>query len=254
MVTTTSPVIQRALQFIDELREDDNRASYYEVAEKSHSQYEIFPQTQYVLYITFNLLGLNDLATRIARAHDFSAPDTVDPTRKGQPANDTYCVLENELNPFRLAGETDSDYNDEMALESIYWLSKKLPIIGNRIIYRGRANRLWKKLLSRYDPIKGVLEMDPAEKEIKPDKPQPLHAVFKLALFGILAQEMADVKTSESVRATLRGWQHDKGGWETDRTIELKPDGVANLETTCLSILALTTTLSSDSPTSESDT
>lgn len=239
MVPLTDPVIQEALQFIDGLREDDNRVSYFEVTEVTHSEHEIFPQTQYLLYITFNHLGLTQQAARIAGAHDFSKPDTVDLTRNGRPANDTYCVLEKKLEPFRLAGKMESDYNDEMALLSIYWLERKLPIIGNRL-YRKNADRIWNKLLSRYDRIKGVLEMDPAEKEIKPTKPQPLHAVFKLALFGILARKMADLGTLHSVQSTLRQWQHVKGGWETDRTMELNPNGVANLETTCLSILALT--------------
>jgi len=239
MAPIADPGIDGALQFIDGLREDDDRASYYEVAEKTHSQHKVFPQTQYVLYITFNALSLTQQAVRIAGAHDFSKPDTVDLTRNGRPANDTYCVLEGNLKPFRLAGQMDSDYNDEMALLSVYWLERKVPIIGNRL-YRKNADRIWNKLLSRSDRVNGVLEMDPAEKEITPTKPQPLHAVFKLALFGILAKQMADLSTLHIVQSTLRQWQHAKGGWETDRTIDLKPNGVANLETTCLSILALT--------------
>ena len=50
---------------------------------------------------------------------------------------------------------------------------------------------------------------------------------------------MGDAYIVRDVQANLRKWQHRAGGWETDRTINLKADGVANIETTALSVLAL---------------
>jgi len=233
------PAVQKAFLFIDSLRVDDGRTSYWEVAEKDHNEHKVFPQTQYMLHIIFNYLGMSQEAARIAAAHDFNEPDTIDSSRNGRPANDTYCVLEGNLKPFRFAGQKDSDYNDLMALLSLYWLEKRHAILGNWP-YRKDAEAIWRKLLSRYDQSKRVLEMDPAEKEIKPSKPFPLHAVFKLALFAISARRKSDADTLDSIRIRLKEWQDVSGGWITDRTIDFQPNGVANLETTCLCIFALT--------------
>jgi hypothetical protein len=234
-MSITDPAISKALRFIDGLKQDNSAGSYYEVAEVEHSEHEVFPQTQYVLYITFNLLNLRDQASAIAKAHDFTAPDLVDLTRHGRPANDTYCVLEGDIKPYRLMNQKDSEYNDEMALSAIHWLERKQPLIGN-VFYRRNADTFWKKLQGRYNASIGFLEMDPAEKS---RKPAPLHAVYKLSLFGILARRMMGHDMLSNVRANLRQWQDASGGWITDRTLDLAPDGVANLETTCLSILAL---------------
>lgn len=73
----------------------------------------------------------------------------------------------------------------------------------------------------------------------KADLERNLYPVYKVALFGILAKQMDDASIVREVQANLRKWQHQAGGWETDRTINLKADGVANIETTALSILAL---------------
>lgn len=41
------------------------------------------------------------------------------------------------------------------------------------------------------------------------------------------------------IQRKLIAWQHPSGGWQTDGKTDLTPDGVANLETTVLSTLAL---------------
>lgn len=225
--------VQRGLDFIGKLR-DEGGDSYYEVAELDHTQRQIFPQTQYVLYVTFKKLGLTQLAEGIAGRHDFTQPDKVDTTRKLRPANDTYCVLDGELKPFRLAGQKWSDYSDEMALEAIFWLEKSKSRLG-KILHRKKAEELWKQLRSRYDTSKGILKMDKADAGGK----SPLYSVYKLALFGLLAKKVDDQGILAKVQQTLRDWQHKDGGWETDRTVELAPHGVANLETTALAILVL---------------
>ena len=232
MVAISDPIIQKALAFIDSLRQDENRSSYYEIIEPDPNEHKVFPQSQYLLYITFKQLGLNELANRIARAHDFTQIDKVDPNRAGRPANDSYSVLEGDLKPFRLAGNKSSDYNDERALLSIYWTQRRVPILGNRP-YRKNVERLAEELVTRYDPARGVLEMDAADSRRK------LYAVFKVALFGIMARRTQNSASLASVQNKLIGWQHKDGGWETDRTTDLSPQGYANLETTCLAILAL---------------
>jgi len=78
-----------------------------------------------------------------------------------------------------------------------------------------------------------VLNMD------KADRKKNLYSVYKTALMGITAKKMKDQEVLASVRATLRSWQNTDGGWVTDRTPDLQPNGVANAETTALVILAL---------------
>lgn len=229
---TVPSEVQRALDFIHNKLRDQNGGSYYEVAQSDHTEYRIFPQSQYILYITFKKLGLTQLAEEIARRHDFAQPDTVDKKRNLRPANDTYCVLEGELKPFRLAGQKRSDYSDEVALLAMFWLEKSKSPLG-KILHRKKAEELWKELKSRYDISKGVLKMDKADA----DKNRPVYSVYKLALFGLLAKRMNDQEVLAKVRQTLRDWQDKDGGWVTDRSVELVPDGVANLETTALAIL-----------------
>jgi len=235
MVSTSNPIIQKALAFIDGLREDEGRTSYYEIVEDDPNEHKVFPQSQYLLYIMFNQIGQRELAEKIAQEHDFAEMDTVDPHRKGRPANDSFCVLEGKIEAFRHAGEKDCENNDEKTLLAIYWLERKHRLLG--WLYRKNAHALWTKLHAQYDPTKGVLEMDTADRKLQ------LYSVFKVALFGVLAKRMYETDVLANVRQRLAGWQclegRSAGGWETDRTIELKAHGYANLETTALCILAL---------------
>lgn len=231
MVPISDSAIQNALKFIDGLRADDTRTSYYEIYENDPNERKEFPQSQYLLYITFKQIGLQELAGKIASRYDFSAVETVDPNRQGRPANDCFSVLEGKIEPFRHAGKRDCKNNDEKALLSMYWLQRKDPLRG--WLYRRYADDIWKQLAAKYDPSRGVLEMDCA------DQKKQLYSVFKVALFGILAKRIDKTEVLASVQTKLRDWQDESGGWKTDRTIELQPDGYANLETTAMSILAL---------------
>ena len=230
MASISDGAIQKALKFIDGLATDD-RTSYYEIYENDPNERKEFPQSQYLLYVTFNEIGLQELSSKIASRYDFSAVDTVDPNRAGRPANDCFCVLEGKIEPFRHAGKRDCKNNDEKALLSIYWLQRKDRLRG--WLYRGYADDVWRQLAAKYDPSRSVLEMDCA------DQKKQLYSVFKVALFGILAGKMGETELLASVRTRLRDWQDESGGWKTDRTIDLQPQGYANLETTALSILAL---------------
>lgn len=58
----------------------------------------------------------------------------------------------------------DAENNDEIALLALYWLGRRDPVLGNWL-YRKNAVRLWKKLSTRYDPVRGVLEMDKADRD-----------------------------------------------------------------------------------------
>ncbi|MBS7626582.1 hypothetical protein KEJ51_06050 [Candidatus Bathyarchaeota archaeon] len=73
----------------------------------------------------------------------------------------------------------------------------------------------------------------------KADSKRKLYPVYKVALFGIFAKRMNDKTTLENVQRNLLKWQDESGGWVTDRRNDLDPDGVANIETTALSIMAL---------------
>jgi len=226
--------IERALSFIDSLRVDETRSEYFEVAEQDHSEYMMYTQSQYLLSVMFKLLGKEELYQAIRRKHSPDEPDN-DPTRHGHKAGDRFCVLEGDIERFYLAGRDDAESNDEIALEALYWLERKHPIKLPEVRYRRKAMKLWEKLLSRYIPSKGVLEMDRGDLE------NSFYPVYKVSLLGILAKKMEHSETLANVRASLEMWQHRAGGWVTDRTLQLEPDGVANIETTALAILALAT-------------
>ncbi|MEM2962031.1 MAG: hypothetical protein QXY01_03335 [Candidatus Bathyarchaeia archaeon] len=224
MSSIYSRPVERALSFIDTLRVDDTRSEYYEVAEQGHSEHRVYNQSQYLLSILFKKVGRNDLAQKIRMKHPPDEPDNDLPRRKGHRSNDRWCILEGDIKPFYLANRINSSYNDEKALIALYWLER------NR---RQAAERLWNDLYSRYDPVRGVLQMDKADAE------RNLYPVYKIALFGILAKRIQNMEVLANIQKKLVAWQHRSGGWETDRKIDLTPDGVANLETTVLSTMAL---------------
>jgi len=220
------PVVERASSYVRSLRADQGPSEYFEVSEKTHSEYRVYNQTQYLLSIMFKQTGNEDLALKIRSRHAPGEGDN-DPGRKSRRSNDRFCVLEGEIDHFYLAGQKDALNNDEKALLALYWLQKG----GPRGMQYARA--LWKQLRDQYDISRGVLNMD------KADRKKNLYSVYKTALMGILAKKMKDQEVLASVRATLRSWQNTDGGWVTDRTPDLQPNGVANAETTALVILAL---------------
>lgn len=71
-------------------------------------------------------------------------------------------------------------------------------------------------------------------------KKHQLYATYKLALYLIAARELrlTPAKAAE-VRTRLLALQNAEGGWITDYDATLKPRGLANVETSCLAILAL---------------
>jgi hypothetical protein len=228
------PSVEKAARFLDSLRTDERRTDFYEVAEPEHSEHRVYSQSQYLLSILLKRLGSEEYSRNIRGKHLAGEVDN-DPTRSGHTANDRFCVLEDDTKPFYLSNQKDAETNDEIALLALYWLNKKVPILGNSL-YRRNADRLYEKLRARFDTVRGVLEMDRADRM---RQPRPLYPVYKIALLGILAKRMKDMATLNRVREVLRAWQHPSGGWVTDRTTELAPDGVANIETTALCTMAL---------------
>jgi hypothetical protein len=66
------------------------------------------------------------------------------------------------------------------------------------------------------------------------------YATYKLALFLIAAQRLQLTPPHASeMRTRLLALQNQEGGWITDYDAALKPLGFANVETTCLAMLAL---------------
>lgn len=220
------PAVGRALSYVRSLRADEVPSEYYEVSEKTHSEYRVYNQTQYLLSIMFKHVGNEDLALKIRSRHMPGEVDN-DPGRKGRKSDDRFRVLEGVTDGFYLAGQKDALNSDEKALLALFWLQKG----GLKGIQYAKV--LWKQLRDQYDLSRGVLKMD------KADRKKNLYSVYKTALMGILAKKMNDQEILASVRATLRSWQNADGGWVTDRTPDLQPNGVANAETTALAILAL---------------
>jgi len=219
----TDSAISNALRFLDSIRVDDTRSEYYEVAEKNHSEYRVYNQSQYLISILFNRIGRKDIVQAIRSKHPPDERDN-DPRRRKHKAFDRFCILEGNTENFYLAKKRSSSYNDELALIALYWLEREKP---------KSANNLWKRLYSKYDPDIGFLKMD------KADSKRNLYPLYKVALLGILAKGMKKMDIVNKIQNDLRKWQHPLGGWVTDRTKKLRPDGVANIETTVLCSLAL---------------
>lgn len=114
-ISYVDSVIERALLFFDSLRVDDTRSEYFEVAEQNHTEHRVYNQSQYLLSVTFKKLGKDDYAQAIRNKHPLGEPDN-DPRRKRHKASDRFCVLEGDVKNFYLSNQTNSNYNDEIAL------------------------------------------------------------------------------------------------------------------------------------------
>jgi hypothetical protein len=67
-----------------------------------------------------------------------------------------------------------------------------------------------------------------------------IYATYKLALYLVaLKKTETSSPIASAVFARLRALQNDAGGWITDYDRELRPRGFANVETTCMALLAL---------------
>lgn len=203
----------------------------------------MYNQTQYLLSILFDKVGRGDLSQKI-RSINRPEDEDNDPARKDHKAGDRWCVLEERTDLFDPAlvrhaqdGVTEGKGNDEIVLMALYCLlrAKSLPPQDPLVkSFRRNAENYWNIVKSRYDSSKGVLAMDKADQE------KNKCSVYKVALLGILAKQMNDLATLESIRANLRAWRREtKGGWQTERTPQFKAAGLINAETTAMAILAL---------------
>jgi len=211
--------IEKGLKFLAGL-ESLHPGWFWEVYDPKHCDRRIWPQTQYLLYVTFKRLGKADVAERIKSANCFTSP-AVD--RVGY-ANDRFCVLDNDTQPFHLSKSETSDYFDEIALIGHY-----RTLSGDK----EKALRLASYLRQNWDPNLGVLGMD------KGDKEHNLFRVYKTALAGTLFARVEMLQECESTAETLLQLPQEDGGWITDLKPDGTKDGVANAETTCLVLICL---------------
>ena len=71
-------------------------------------------------------------------------------------------------------------------------------------------------------------------------KTRKIYATYKLALTVIAAERLGQLeRLPNGLVNRLRKMQHASGGWITDYHPDGNPVGKANVETTCLAILAL---------------
>ena len=76
----------------------------------------------------------------------------------------------------------------------------------------------------------------------KQNPEQKRYATYKLALYLLAADRLPQpAPHAAEVRQQLLALQNEAGGWITDYTPEGRPVGQANVETTCLALLALKT-------------
>jgi hypothetical protein len=227
---TSNNAVQNALRFYQSLRADPLGTSYNEIAgPPEDSEHRPYTQSNYLLKITLKEVGQQGLAEAINV--DPTQPND-DPKNAGKLTGYRWCILEGRTDIFYLKGITDSDYNDVLALLVLYWLTQAKGLLAFRA--RRKAKNCYNKLKARFDTARGVIEMDPAERE------NGLYSVYKIALLGIAAKAMKDTVTINQIRNKLTEWQEqDSGGWRTDRQTDSQPHGFANLETSCCCTLAI---------------
>jgi hypothetical protein len=227
---SANSAVENALRFFQSLTADPAGTLYYEIAEPTTDpEHRTYTQSNYLLKITFTKIGQQTLANAINV--DPTLPND-DPKNAGRVTGYRWCILEGRSDIFYLMSVNDSDYNDVLALLVLYWLTQAKGLLAFRA--RRKAKNCYEKLKARFDPARGVLEMDPAEQE------NGLYAVYKIALLGVAARAMNDAVTVDQVRNKLIEWQNrDSGGWRTDRQTDLQPHGFANLETSCCCTLAM---------------
>lgn len=92
-----------------------------------------------------------------------------------------------------------------------------------------RLKQYWNDAFAMWD---GKGFDDPATRELK------RYATYKLAL-ALIAAKRIKMKPPEAVLERLLSMQDESGGWITDYDAEGKKIGLANVETTCLSILGI---------------
>jgi hypothetical protein len=106
-----------------------------------------------------------------------------------------------------------------------------LSALARAVAEPAAARRDLDRALAMWDE-KGLL--DPAV------KPHGIYSTYKLALLLVTAQRLgADLPMRGAVLARLRELQSPEGGWITDYMPDGSPSGLANVETTCLVLLAL---------------
>ena len=209
------------LSFLTSLQ-SDHPGWYWEVADPNHGDHKIWPQSQHLLYLTFKRLGKLAAASQIYYANDFKAPAE----DRNIPTCSRFCVLDNDPSLFYLAGAENSVNFDEVALVGHYWA-----LMGDTT----KPLNLAQFLKTQWNPTLGVLGMDAGDKQAN------LFRVYKTALAGTLfarvgGSAMADC---QSTATKLQSLQDPCGGWVTDLDTSGKPNGVCNIETTCLALICL---------------
>ena len=201
---------------------------YYEIPSQysGDSEYKVYPQSQYLLYLTFKRLNRLDLARQICQANLFGVP-AVD--RVGY-SNDRFCVLDNDAPPFYLAGQTQLPIAyDEIALVGHY-----RALTGDMI----GAQQCATILKGNWDPGLGVLGMDPGDKTA--NNGSGLFRVYKTALAGTLYARVGSKTDCINTATKLQLMQDlQTKGWITDLDANGKPNGMPNIETTCLCLICL---------------
>jgi len=220
-LSTLQNSVTSGLNFLSSLL-SDHSGWYWEVSDPNHGDHKIWPQSQHLLYLTFKRFGKLDVASQVYYANDFK----VAAEDRNITACSRFCVLDNDPSLFYLAGSETSNNFDEVALIGHYW-----SLVGNSATAVNLANYL----KSQWNQKFGVLGMDQG------DQAANLFRVYKTALAGTLYARVGGPLISDcrSTAAKLQSLQDPSGGWVTDLDTSGKPNGVPNIETTCLALICL---------------
>ena len=222
--------IRLALSFIDKLKTDSKGSAFWEVLDSGHGDHRVWPQSQFLLYLLSYKVGLHDSSYLAQAAKIVCNNDlTVCAVDRWGKAGDRFCVLLGDPDDFYLKDErvgTTKTCSDENSLLLLYRL------LTNQL---SDADNLFGNLENMWDYSVNLLGRDQAD--------CGKYAIYKTALFGIAAKAIGNSKWVQIVQSRLRELQTRTGpcagGWKTHLLPDKTFDGVENVETTALSVIAL---------------
>ena len=219
---------------MDKLRSEKNRYQFWETLDPD-IDHKIWSQSQYLAFVLFTVIGMEEEAKHIQENNDFNASAE---DREGR-ANDRFCILIGDSDDFaydRILAQAKDGHADSIALMGMCSLVKET-----------RGSRFTRWLQRRKDGMDSRASVDSLRAMYDREKgflveSGEIAELYKLSLFGILAKKTGNREWAYTIDNRLRETQSNNGGWKSHwigRT-EPRPIGTTeNLETTALSIIAL---------------
>lgn len=228
--------INNGLGFLELLRTSENKHKFWETLDPK-IDHKVWPQSQYLMYVLFTVLGNASEASGVKANNDFLEPAG---DREGL-ALDRFCIIIEDKDSYalnRISNQANRYSEDCISLLGLYCQERekeKLWPIKNLRYRLPSSEKCVTQLAGYYDNELGFFsnQSKPAE-------------LYKLSLFAIFAAKAFNQEWCRKLTDRLMETQSDNGGWKTHWIGRMTPNPVGtveNLETTALSLMALSLSL-----------